>query len=90
MVKNDDRLRLKYEPEYDLLSAWIGAPRVADVVEVEPGFCIRISRDTHQVIGLEVMGAAARFKKNASAIQNHTFVRSLLERYGRAALARTA
>lgn len=83
MSTNDDRLHLAYDSKDDLLMAWIGAPEVADSVEVEPGFAIRVSRESHRVVGLEVIDASVRFKRDASSLQNHSFVRSLLAKYER-------
>ncbi|HWW87261.1 MAG TPA: DUF2283 domain-containing protein [Vicinamibacterales bacterium] len=81
-----DGLRLKYEPEYDLLSVWLGAPQVADNVEVEPGISVRISRDQHQVVGVEIVDAAARLHRDASSLTNQAYVRGLLDKYGPLAL----
>ena len=81
-------LQLKYEQEYDLLSVWVGGPQVADSVEVEPGLCVRFSRDDHRVVGLEIVDAAARFHTNASVLRTQAFAQSLLERYGHAAYSR--
>lgn len=81
-------LTLKYEAEYDLLSVWVGAPQVADSVEVEPGLCVRVSRADHKVVGLEVVDAAARFNKDASVVRSQAFAQKLLNDYGRLALVR--
>jgi uncharacterized protein YuzE len=40
---------------------WVGAPVVADSVEVEPGVCVRVS-DDGRIIGVEVVDAGARLK----------------------------
>ena len=87
MQPQDGGIRLKYEPEYDLLSVWLGSPEPADNVEVEPGFCIRVSRSSHRVVGLEVVSAAARFQKDKRVVGTPAFARSLIERYGPMALA---
>jgi hypothetical protein len=83
---SDTPVRLKYEPQYDLLSAWIGAPQEADNVEIEPGLVIRISRASGRVVGLEVADVSARFSKDRATVQSPAFVRSLLDRYSKAAL----
>lgn len=75
-------LKLNYEPEYDLLSAWVGAPEVSESIEVEPGLVMRISRATGKAIGLEIMGAAERFHVDPMIFHDEVFARQLLERYG--------
>jgi uncharacterized protein YuzE len=78
-------LRLKYEREHDLLSVWVGAPQLSDTVEVEPGVCVRVS-PSWEVIGVEVVDAAARLNQDAATLQDPAFAQKLLDRYGRAAL----
>jgi uncharacterized protein YuzE len=80
-------LRLKYEPDYDLLSAWLGTPQVADSVEVEPGLLVRISRETGKVVGLEIVDVAARFDVDPSRVREESFVQGLLRNYASKALA---
>jgi uncharacterized protein YuzE len=82
---NTQGLRLKYEREHDLLSVWVGAPVVADSVEVEPGVCVRVS-DDGRIIGVEVVDAGARLKRDATVLENPTYAQSLLDKYGAMAL----
>jgi uncharacterized protein YuzE len=84
-VMNTQGLRLKYEREHDLLSVWVGAPVVADSVEVEPGVCVRVS-DDGRIIGVEVVDAGARLKRDATVLENPTYAQSLLDKYGAMAL----
>ena len=86
MSNDSSTLRLKYEREYDLLSVWIGAPRPVETVEVETGVCVRVDAKG-QVVGLEVVDAAARLGKDPSVFENAAFVRGLMDRYGRTALS---
>lgn len=81
-MPTDSAVRLKYEPEYDLLSVWVGEPQPVDQVEVESGVYVRVTRDDHRAVGLEILEAAARFHKDADGIRNPAFARSLLNRYG--------
>lgn len=78
-------LRLKYEPEHDLLSIWVGKPQLGDTVEVEPGVCVRLS-PSGSVIGVEVVDAAARLDEDPATLLNPTFAQRLVDRYGRLAL----
>lgn len=83
-------VRLEYEPEYDLLYVWVGPSEPADTVEVEPGVCVRLSRQDHRVIGLEILSAARRFNKDQRTVQTPAFAQSLLDRYGPLAALQTA
>lgn len=65
---SDQSVRLKYEPEYDLLSIWLGAPQPVDQVEVEPGVYVRVSRASHAPVGLEVIEALARLQTDSTAM----------------------
>jgi uncharacterized protein YuzE len=89
MEISEDRLNLRYEADHDLLSVWLGAPALADAVEVEPGVCVRVS-ENGAVIGLEVVDAAARLKKDASTLQSRTYAKALMRKYGRIALTELA
>jgi len=80
----DSGLRLKYEREYDLLSVWLGAPRVVETVEVEPGVCVRVSEG--HVVGVEVVDAAARLHKDPIVLETPAYARLLMEEYGRIAI----
>lgn len=76
----------EYEPATDLLMVWCGDPQPAENVEVEPDLFVRIHPGTHEVIGIEVIGCAARFHKHPRAITT-AFARDLLQKYGPPALA---
>jgi hypothetical protein len=84
MTTPDAGLRLKYEREYDLLSVWLGNPRDVDTVEVEPGVCVRVAGG--EVVGVEVVDAAARLHKEPGVLETPAYARVLLEQYGRIAL----
>lgn len=83
----DSGIRLRYEREYDHLSVWVGAPTVADNVEVEPGVCVRVSRADRSVVGLEVIDAGHRFHKDQATLENPAYARTLLQQYGPRAIA---
>jgi uncharacterized protein YuzE len=85
-ASSDNRLHLKYEPDYDLLSVWIGTPTVADTVEVEPGISVRVA-NSGEVIGIEVVDAAARLQKDPATLENPKFARAILRKYGTVALS---
>lgn len=80
---------LKYEPHADLMFAWIGQPRRAQNVEVEPGVYVRVLPDERRVIGIEILDCAARFHRSPTAI-NEDFAQELLREYTPLALARLA
>jgi uncharacterized protein YuzE len=82
----EDHLNLRYEADHDLLSVWLGGPALAESVEVEPGVCVRVS-DEGQVIGLEVIDAAARLHKDARTLESRSFAKALMVKYGRLALS---
>lgn len=88
--KTTSAVRLKYEPEYDLLSVWLGDPQPLDQVEVESGVYVRVSRESHLAVGLEILEAGARFHKDEEGIRNPAFARTLLEKYGPKAAPATA
>lgn len=81
-----DGYRVDYQPEADLLFAWLGEPRPADNVEVEPGIYVRVLPDTQEVVGIEVLDCAERFGRKPQTI-DASFAASLVEKYRAAALA---
>jgi uncharacterized protein YuzE len=85
MQTDNSAIRLKYEREYDLLSVWVGAPQIADQVEVEPGVCVRVS-ERGAVVGVEVVDAAARLATDAATLETPAYAQRLLDKYGRIAL----
>jgi uncharacterized protein YuzE len=80
-------LHFKYDEDADLLFARLGEPEVCDNVQVDDYVVVRLSRSTHQPVGIEVVGVSERFHKTPSAI-NRTFARQLLNEFGPAAQAR--
>ena len=83
---SEDRLNLRYEAEYDLLSVWLGGSALAESVEVEPGVCVRLA-DDGRVIGLEVVDAAARLHQDVHTLESRPYARALMAKYGRIALS---
>jgi hypothetical protein len=81
----DSAVRLKYEPQYDLLSVWLGAPQPVDQVEVEPGVYVRFSRADHQPVGIEVLEAVARLHTDPETIRSHGFAKTLVQKYAQRA-----
>lgn len=84
--RDPQMLRLKYEPDFDLLSVWVGQPQIVDNIEVEPGICVRVSRDHQRVVGVEIVDAAARLEKDATAFKSQSYAQRLLNKYGQMAL----
>lgn len=82
MTDESAEFRLKYEPEYDLLSVSIGSSPSVENVEVEDGIYVRVDRAHHAVLGIEVLEARARFHKSADEIRSVAFVNTLLSSYG--------
>lgn len=78
-------LAYDYDAETDTLTAWFAPERPAENVEVEPDVFVRVLQNTDEVIGIEVIGCAARFHKAPSAI-NATFSCELLKKYAVPAL----
>ncbi len=78
---SQNQLHAEYDAEADLLLARFGAPAEADTVVVDGDVAVRLSRETGQPIGIEVVDCAAKFRKDASAI-TPAFARELLARYG--------
>jgi hypothetical protein len=80
-----DGLQWDYSCADDVLSAWIGAPQPCDEVVVDGSIIIRISRQTHQPVGIAVPSASRRSGKWPGAL-NGAFARAMLEHHGPAAL----
>ena len=80
-----DRLQWDYSCSDDVLSAWLGAPQPCDEVVVDDSIVIRISRQTHQPVGIDVRSASERSGKWPGAL-NGAFARAMLEQHGPAAL----
>jgi uncharacterized protein YuzE len=78
-------IQCDYQPDVDLLFAWIGDPQAAENVEVEDGIYVRVNRDTREVVGIEVLDCAARFHQDPDAVDMR-FAEQLLEQYRQAAL----
>jgi uncharacterized protein YuzE len=74
-----------YQPDVDLLFAWIGEPQAAENIEVEEGIYVRINPDTRTVVGIEVLDCAARFQQDPEAV-NMQFAQRLIEQYRHTAL----
>ena len=81
-----DGLQWDYSCASDVLSAWIGTPQLCDDVAVNDHIVVRISRETHEPVGIAVHAAARRSGQWTGAL-NGTFARALLEQHGPAALA---
>jgi uncharacterized protein YuzE len=82
-------IQCDYQPEVDLLYAWIGEPEAAENIEVEPGIYVRVSPVRRQVIGIEVLDCSARFHREPSSI-DAPFAERLIAQYSQAALAEFA
>ena len=80
-----DGLQWDYSCADDVLSAWIGAPQPCDEVVVDGSIVIRISRRTHQPVGIDVRSASRRSGKWPGAL-NGAFARAMLEQHGPTAL----
>jgi hypothetical protein len=78
-----------YQPDVDLLFAWIGEPQAAENIEVEPGIYIRVVPATKQIVGIEVIDCAERFQVDPASIDAR-FAESLMARFTPAALERLA
>lgn len=79
-------LKCDYQPEVDLLFAWIGDPEPAENIEVEPGVYVRIAPSTGTVVGIEVLDCAERFGREPASIDTG-FAETLLARFTEPALA---
>ena len=80
-----DGLQWDYSCAGDVLSAWIGESKLCDTVAVDDYIVVRISRETHQPVGIDVLSAAERSGMWPGAL-NAAFARALLEQHGPAAL----
>ena len=80
------QLHSSYDRDTDFLFARFGAPAEADTVVVDGDVAVRLSRETGQPIGIEVVDCAAKFRKHPSTI-TPAFARELLARYGQQARA---
>lgn len=74
----DHQLHVEYDHEADLLLARFGAPAEADTVVIDGDVAVRLSRETGQPIGIEVVDCAAKFRKAVTP----AFARELLAHYG--------
>jgi hypothetical protein len=72
------QLHIDYDPDIDLLLARFGVPAEADTVVIDGDIAVRLSRETRQPIGLEIVDCGARFQRTITP----AFVRELLARYG--------
>lgn len=82
-------LRFDYQPETDLLFAWIGQPQPAENVEVEPGIYVRVIPASKQVVGIEVLDCAERFQREPASIDG-AFAKALIDAYTVSALQQLA
>jgi uncharacterized protein YuzE len=82
-------VRYDYQPDVDLLFAWIGEPQVAENVEVETGIYVRVIPATKQVVGIEVVDCAERFQTDPATI-DAKFAEALIGRFTKPALERLA
>jgi hypothetical protein len=80
-----DGLQWDYSCAGDVLSAWIGKPQPCDDVAVDGYIVVRISRETHQPVGIDVRAAAERSGRWPGAL-NAAYARALLELHGPEAL----
>ena len=81
-----DALQWDYSCAADVLSAWIGTPQPCDEVTVNDHIVVRISRETHQPVGIDVLSAAQRSGQWSGGL-NGALAGALLEQHGPAALA---
>lgn len=80
----NDMLQWDYSCSADVLSAWIGTPQPCDEVVVDDSITIRISRATHQPVGVDVRSASTRSAWTGAL--DGTLARALLEQHGPAAM----
>jgi hypothetical protein len=85
MTKIFDELQWDYSCADDVLSAWIGTPQPSDEVMVDDDIVIRISRETHQPVRIDVRSASRRSAWTGAL--NGSVARALLEQHGPAAMA---
>lgn len=84
MTDTVDGLQWDYSCGEDVLSAWIGIPQPCDEVAVDDSIVIRISRETHQPVGIHVRSASRRCTWTGAL--NGSFARALLDQHGPAAM----
>ncbi len=80
-----DGLQWDYCCSDDVLTAWIGTPHPYDEVVVDESIIIRISRQTHQPVGIDVRSASRRVRWTGSL--DGSVARALLDQHGPAAVA---
>jgi uncharacterized protein YuzE len=78
-------IQCDYQPDVDLLFAWIGEPQSARNIEVEDGIYVRVNPETREVVGIEVLDCAARFHQDPASVDMQ-FAERLLQQYRQAAL----
>jgi len=71
----------RYDEDADLLFARCGEPEPCDNVQVDDNVVVRVSRATHEPVGIEVIAVTERFNKDRGAI-TRGFARELLAQYG--------
>jgi hypothetical protein len=79
-----DRLQWDYSCAGDVLSAWVGTPQPCDEVIVDESIVIRVSRETHQPVGISVR-SASRLCTWTGALDG-SVARAMLDRHGPAAM----
>ena len=79
-----DGLQWDYSCSDDVLSAWIGTPEPCDEVAVDDSVVIRISRKTHQPVGIDINFASRRIRWTGAL--DGSFARALLQQHGPAAM----
>ena len=77
-------LQWDYNCAADVLSAWIGTPEPCDEVAVDDSVVIRISRETHQPVGIDIRFASRRIRWTGAL--DGSFARALLHQHGPAAM----
>ena len=82
-------LKFDYQPDTDLLFAWIGQPQSAENIEVEPGIYVRVIPATKQIVGIEVIDCAQRFQRDPSSI-DAVFAKALIDAFTKSALEQLA
>jgi hypothetical protein len=75
------QLHAAYDAEADLFLARFGSPVDADTVVVDGDIAVRLSRETGEPIGIEVVDCAAKFHKDPS-MMTPAFARELMAHYG--------
>ena len=75
-------IQCDYQPDVDLLYAWIGDPQPAENIEVEPGIYVRVIPETKQIVGIEVVDCAERFQCDPASI-NAAFAEALIARFAK-------